>query len=147
MWMMAAGATLLAACTMEVDGQEKAPSEQSQLAADELTPDQSMATEAAVSGSHAGLAADALASAKSSAIDGVIHPRIPCRRVTATSVPVFSSPNGSGVLCRFFQGDVFTNFGQVLPSGRYINWCPRGVPPAQGTEGFVQAAGTVASGC
>lgn len=94
-------------------------------------------------GSHAEPATGTTASANSSAIDDGIKPRIPCRRVTAASVPVFSTPNGSTVLCTFFRGDVFTNFGQVSPFGRYINWCPRGVPPSQGIEGFVQAAGTV----
>ncbi len=147
MLAMAAAATLLAACAMEADDHEKTRSEQNQLTAEEVMPDQSAATEGVVAESQAALAAGGVASTNSSAIDGAIQPRATCRRVTATSVPVFTSPGGSAVLCRFLKGDVFVNFGQVSPFGRYINWCPRGVPPNQGTEGFVQQAGTTASGC
>lgn len=141
MLMMAAGASFLAACATDVDGHEKVASEQNELTADKPTPDQSMATEGAVS------AADATTSEKRSTIDGVISPRTPCRRVTASSIPVFTTTTGSTVSCRFLQGDVFSYFGTVIANGRFVTWCPRGVPPAQGHEAYAQAAGTVNGGC
>jgi hypothetical protein len=130
MLMMAGGAAFLTACAMDVDADKEARSEQSVLTVDEPTPD------------------EALASAKSSADE--VTPRVSCRRVTASSIPVFRAPNSNSVLCRFFAGDKFSYFNVVQASGfpaRLTTWCPRGVPPAQGTTGYAQIAGTVDGGC
>jgi hypothetical protein len=147
MLLLAAGATFVAACAMDPDGDKKTRSEQSELATDEPTPNESVATEKTVYAKDGEDAAGATASAPDGAEGNAVTPRVSCRRVTASSIPVFSTPSGSGVLCRFFAGDRFSHFGFVSPPGRYITWCPRGVPPAQGTTGYAQAAGTVDGGC
>jgi hypothetical protein len=74
--------------------------------------------------------------------ESVISPPVPCRLVTASSIPVFTSQDGSAVLCRFLHGDRFSSLGSTQPFGRFITWCPRGVPVQQGTTGFAQVAGT-----
>ena len=79
--------------------------------------------------------------------DNVISPRVSCRRVTASSIPVFTTPGGSTVLCRFLQGDRFSFFEVTAPLNRLTTWCPRGVPVSQGTTGYAQLAGTVDGGC
>ena len=79
--------------------------------------------------------------------DSVITPRVSCRIVTASSIPVFTTQDGGTVLCRFLKGDKFSFFGFTQPFNRMITWCPRGVPPSQGTTGFAQLAGTVDGGC
>jgi hypothetical protein len=130
MLIMAAGAASLAACATEVDADKEVQSEQSVLTADEQTPDPS------------------IASPDSSANE--VTPRVSCRRVTASSIPVFTAPNSNTVLCRFFAGDKFSYFNVVQASGfpaRLTTWCPRGVPPAQGTTGYAQISGTVDGGC
>jgi len=147
MLMMAAGVGLVAACTTEMRGEDQAQSAQSDVTANATTPDQPKATEVTLPDSPAELAPGAAAPANRSAADGVINPRVPCRRVTASSIPVFSSPTGGGVLCTFFQGDVFSEFGQIVSNGRWVTWCPRGVPPSQGTTAYAQNAGTVNGGC
>lgn len=118
MLLVAAAAISLAACAMEVDGDE------------EVAPDESATAEEAAPGT-----------------DDEVGPLVSCRRVTASSIPVFTTPSGGTVLCSFFNGDVFSHFGFVSPPGRYITWCPRGVPPSQGTTGYAQASGTVDGGC
>jgi hypothetical protein len=142
--MMVAAGAFVAACAMGVDDNKGPSSEQDELTADELTADQSMATEGGA-GSHAELAAGAMTSATSSAVDDVIKPHVSCRRVTAAGIPVFSTPNGSGVLCSFFQGDRFSYFGVTGLFSRLTTWCPRGVPKSQGITGYAQLAGT--AGC
>ncbi|HTE49888.1 MAG TPA: hypothetical protein VK698_03380 [Kofleriaceae bacterium] len=140
--MVAAAAISLSACAMEGDGDEEVGGAQN-----ELTADESVTTQKGASVSNTEATAGAAASAESPADDDVVTPRVSCRRVTASSIPVFSTPSGSAVLCSFFQGDVFSHFGFVSPPGRYITWCPRGVPPSQGTTGYAQASGTVDGGC
>jgi hypothetical protein len=134
MLMMAAGAASLAACAMEADADQQAQSAQSVLAADEQTPAEQTPAEATDSATNATDETD---------------PRVSCRVVTASSIPVFSAPAGTGVLCRFPRGTRFSHFGPVItPFGtRYITWCPLGVPPSQGTTGYAQGAGTVDGGC
>jgi hypothetical protein len=144
MLMMAAWASFLVACAMDVERDQKPGTEQNELTADKVTPDESTASEQAVSASDA---EPATASEADSVNDAVVRPRVSCRRVVVSSIPVFTTPSGSTVLCRFFLGDVFSHFGFVSPPGRYITWCPRGVPPAQGTTGYAQASGTVDGGC
>ena len=125
MLMMVAG-VFLAACAAEVD----ADKDRSVLTPDEPKPDESTAP------------------AKDS--PGEVTPRVSCRRVTASSIPVFTAPNSNTVLCRFFSGDKFSYFNVVQASGfpaRLTTWCPRGVPPAQGTTGYAQISGTVDGGC
>ncbi len=145
MLMMVAGASLFAACTTEMHGDDQAQTAQSEVTASPPAPDQSKATAVMLPGSQAEPATGA--SADRTAIDAVVNPRVPCRRVTASSIPVFSSSTGGGVLCTFFQGDVFSEFGQIVSNGRWVTWCPRGVPPSQGTTAFSQNAGTVNGGC
>jgi hypothetical protein len=144
--MMAAATTFLTACVMEVDGDENAGSEQSELMAGEATPDESLATEEPASVNEAELAAGVRASAEGRD-DDVVTAAVPCRRVTAVSIAVYDGPLSSVVQCRFFQGDVFSYFGRVWPSARYVTWCPRGVPPSQGTTGFASPNGHVNGGC
>jgi hypothetical protein len=130
MLILAAGAGFLAACATEVDADKEARSEQSVLTTDEQTPDESTAP------------------AQSSADEAT--PRVSCRRVTASSIAVFTAPNSNSVLCRFFAGDRFSYFNVVQAPGfpaRLTTWCPRGVPPAQGTTGYAQISGTVDGGC
>jgi len=142
MLMVAAAAISLSACAMEVDGDEEVLSEQS-----EPTPGEPVTTEEAESVSGAERPVGAVDPAERSADDDVVTPLVSCRRVTASSIPVFTTPSGGTVLCSFFNGDVFSHFGFVTPPGRYITWCPRGVPPSQGTTGYAQAGGTVDGGC
>jgi hypothetical protein len=130
MWMMVAGAAFLAACTAEVDANKEAQSEQSVLTADDQTPDESVAP------------------AKSSADE--VTPRVACRKVTASSIPVFTAPGSNSVRCRFLAGDKFSYFGAVQAPGfpqRLVTWCPRGVKPSDGTTSYAQLAGTVDGGC
>src|ERR1044071_326829 len=99
MLMMAAGAGLLGACAMEGDADKEAQAqdEQSVLAPEEQTPEELMA------------------SMKTSADEAT--PRVSCRRVTASSIPVFTATNSNTVRCRFFAGDVFSHFGFVQSPG------------------------------
>jgi hypothetical protein len=147
MLMMVAGAASLAACAMGVDADKEARSEQRVLTADEPTLDNSMATEQAVSASGTGLAAGGVASTAGPADGGAITPRVACRLVTAAAINVWSAPNGGFVRCQFFRNDRFSHFGRVVSSNRYITWCPRGVPPSQGTTSYADGAGTVDGGC
>ena len=127
--MTAAGAAFLAACAME-DANKEAQSGHSVPAADEQTPEE--ATDPATTPND------------------VVTPRVSCRRVTASSIPVFRAPNSNSVLCRFLQGDKFSYFEVVQASGfpaRLTTWCPRGVPPSQGITGYAQISGTVDGGC
>lgn len=158
MLMMAAGGIFLAACATEVDRDQAAGSQQNEVtgsqqneaagnqqnepAASELTPDKSTVTEE-MSAAEAALPAGATASAD----DRLISPRTPCRRVTASSIPVFTSSTSGTVRCTFFAGDVFSYFAAATPPLRFQTWCPRGVPPSQGTVSWAQGAGTVDGGC
>ena len=142
MLMMAAGAISLAACATEMDRDEAAGSEQNARAASELTPDKSKVTE-----EMSAAEAARLAGASASADNQLITPRTPCRRVTAGSIPVFTSSSSTTVRCTFRAGDVFSYFAVASPPLRFQTWCPRGVPPAQGTVSWAQGAGTVDGGC
>jgi Flp pilus assembly protein TadG len=142
MLMAAAAATSLAACATETDRDEAAGTEQNARAASELTPDKSMMTENMPAAEAARLAGTA-----ASADKPLITPRTPCRRVTASSIPVFTSSSSGTVRCTFFAGDVFSYFAAASPPLRFQTWCPRGVPPAQGTVSWAQGAGTVDGGC
>ena len=88
---------------------------------------------------------DAAADETSQSTDNVIQPHVACRRVTASSIPVFSTPGGSAVQCTFLQGDRFSALDQAAPFGRLTTWCPRKVPVSQGTTAYAQFAGT--TGC
>jgi hypothetical protein len=137
MLMVAAGTTFLAACG--VDEARAEPSKQSELTPDKPAPKESVAPEQGAS-----------ASDTEPAPGEAVTPRVPCRRVTAASVPFFTAPNSNTVACRFFAGDVFSYFNVVQSPGfpaRLTSWCPRGVPPAQGTTAYAQIAGTVDGGC
>lgn len=128
--MLTAGAVFLAGCAVEGDTGKEAHIDQGTLPANEQTPSESTPSE------------------KSSADE--VTPRVSCRRVTASSIPVFTAPNSNSVLCRFFSGDKFSYFNVVQAPGfaaRLTTWCPRGVPPAQGTTGYAQISGTVDGGC
>ena len=137
--VMVAGAALLGACR-EAQADKKVPNEQRELA----TPDQTAPDQAAPT-SYSERAPDSPAT--TAANDAT--PRVSCRRVTASSIPVFTTTTGSTVACSFFQGDTFSYFGVVTTGSisRLITWCPRGVPPAQGFTAYAQIAGTVDGGC
>lgn len=132
MLMLATGATFFAACAVDADGGKEAESE---LAAGEqaahVEPINHFAT-----------------AAEASLITGEATPKVACRRVTAGGgIPAFTHPTGGSVSCRFFHNDLFSHFGQIVSSNRYITWCPRGVPPSQGTTAYAQGAGTIDGGC
>ncbi len=134
MLMIVAGAASLTACAMEQDPDKEARSDQSLVTADEQKPDE----------------AAAAATSPASGPTSDITPRVSCRRVVVSSIPVFTAPNSNSVRCSFFSGDKFSYFGVVQSPGfpqRLITWCPRGVPPSQGTTSYAQIAGTVDGGC
>src|SRR5262249_11578871 len=86
----------------------------------------------------------------SATVDSAATPasgRFPCRKVTASSIPVYNSQTGPVVSCRFFAGDIFIYLAVVTPPTRYETWCPRHVPITQGTVSFAPAAGTVEVTC
>jgi hypothetical protein len=134
MLLMAIAAALLSACAVDMDAKQEAQTEQSVLAPEGQTPEPTPE--------------DLMVSMNSSGDEAT--PRVSCRRVTASSIPVFTATNSNTVRCRFFAGDVFSHFGFVQSPGfslRVITWCPRGVPPSQGTTSYAQVSGTVDGGC
>ena len=132
MWMVAAAASLLAACTMEDD---------------KLTAEESTTTKETSPVTGEEFAFRAIDSVTSSAVGGVPAAAFPCRKVTASSIPIFATATGSAVHCTFFAGDVFQYLGTGSPPLRYETWCPRHVPLSQGEISWAQASGTVAVTC
>jgi hypothetical protein len=72
---------------------------------------------------------------------------LPCKKVTASSIPVFTTAGGSTVRCTFFAGDVFQYEATFTSNGRAETWCPRHTPISQGLISWAQAAGTVNVTC
>lgn len=136
--MTVAGSGLLAACA-EAEADKNPPIQQSETAApDESTTDKAEpGTDTPRDPGQTNTQGD----------DKEATPRVACRLVTASSIPVWSAPSGGFVRCNFFAGDRFSHFGRVTATNRYVTWCPRGVPPAQGVESYAQGAGTVDGGC
>jgi hypothetical protein len=67
-----------------------------------------------------------------------------CRRVTASSIPLFSTAAGSTVVCRFLQGDQFIIAALSNDNGgRGLSWCNRGTSPDNGIFSWASLAGTV----
>jgi len=130
MLMVTAVASLLVACAVE---------------GDELTPDETTTTEEASSVPGEEPAIGTIALTANSAVEGVEVGGPPCRRVTASSIPVYTTGTGSTVRCRFLRGDVFSYVASG--GGRYLTWCPRRTPPGQGVFSWAQGAGTVAVTC
>ena len=71
----------------------------------------------------------------------------PCRKVTASSIPVFTTATGSTVRCTFFAGDIFEYQIAGSPPLRFETWCPRHTPLSQGVVSWAQGTGTVAITC
>jgi hypothetical protein len=70
----------------------------------------------------------------------------PCRRVTAASIPVYSTATSNTVRCRFLRGDTVTVLG-TSSNGRFLSWCPRHTPIEQGVFSWGTLAGTVGVTC
>jgi hypothetical protein len=133
MLMAAAAASLLIACATE---------------ADRLTPSESTTTDEGASVTGADINVGAIDSAMNPAVGAVPAQSSSCRRVTASSIPVYATASGSTVNCRFLKGDFFTILGSTnAGGGRYLSWCPRHTPIDQGVLSWAQAAGTVAAAC
>lgn len=130
--MVAAAASLLGACAMEED---------------KLTPEASTTAKDTSSATDEELASHTIEPATGSAVGGAPAAAFPCRKVTASSIPIFATPTGSAVHCTFFAGDVFQYLSIGNPPLRYETWCPRHVPRSQGEVSWAQAAGTVAVTC
>ena len=123
--MVAAVASLLIACATEEDN---------------LTLEESITTE--VTGEELTIKTATLA--ESSAIEAAPAPG-PCRQVTASSIPVFTTPTSNDVRCRFLRGDIFSYVATFR--GRYETWCPRRTPPEQGVFSWAPEAGSVPVRC
>ena len=130
MLMVAAMASLLVACAVEDD----------EVAADETAIVEQASTETDVK-----VAMGTVDLAKPAA-DGVEIAAGPCRRVTAGSIPVFTTATSNVVRCRFLQGDTVTVLG-TSSNGRFLSWCPRRTPIEQGLFSWGTLAGTVGVTC
>lgn len=131
MLMVAASASLLAACAME-EGK--------------VAPDEASTTEESSSATGDEFVMRAVSPASSTDVNAV-PAASGCRRVTASSIPVYTTATGFTVKCTFFAGDVFQYVLVGSPPLRYLTWCPRHTPPSQGEFSWAQGAGTVAAGC
>jgi hypothetical protein len=131
-WLASAG--LLGGCATDGDP------------ADEASTEAALTTEAITIRSVESVLATAAMARAATAPGGPTTNAVPCRRVTASSIPVFSTATSGTVNCRFLAGDVF-QYTAVSSNGRYLTWCPRHTPPEQGVFSWAQGAGTVASGC
>jgi hypothetical protein len=113
--------------------------------AEQLTPDAPDTTEqaAAEASQDATLAMPAIDAKADVAVNPAFVP-IGCRKVTAASIPVFTTAAGSTVRCTFLRGDIFQYQATFIPNNRAETWCPRHTPLANGVISWAQAAGTVA---
>src|SRR5688572_12861752 len=130
MLMVAAMASLLVACAVEEDD----------VALDETTTVEKAST---VTGVKVTMGTADLAK---HAGDGVEIAAGPCRRVTAASIPVYSTATSNTVRCRFLRGDTVTVLG-TSSNGRFLSWCPRHTPIEQGVFSWGTLAGTVGVTC
>jgi hypothetical protein len=125
--MLMTATSLLAACA--VDGGQ-------------LSPDRSTTTE------ESSVTSEEFTIRNASAEDSAVAPAANhCRRVTASSIPVYTTATGSTVRCRFLNGDVFQYFLVGSPPLRFLSWCPRNVPASQGEFSWAQGSGTVEVTC
>ena len=125
--LMVATTSLLAACAM--DG-------------DQLAVDRSITSEESSS-----VTSDEFTIRNASADSAAAPATGSCRRVTASSIPVYTTGRSSTVRCRFLNGDIFQYFLWGSPPLRYLTWCPRNVPLAEGEFSWAQDAGTVSVPC
>jgi hypothetical protein len=78
----------------------------------------------------------------------VTLPVVGCRRVTSSSIAVFTTATSSTVVCRFLQNDQFIFIGTTDEGGgRVLTWCGRGTAPNRGVFSWAQLPGTVAVAC
>ena len=128
MWIAAAAASLFAACEMDTD----------RVASDESIP----------LGETLSVTGEDLASIVSNPNFATPAATNACRRVTVSSIPVYSTPTSSTVNCRFQSGDVFLWIISDSAGGlRYLTWCPRHAAFDQGIFSWAQSAGTLSAPC
>jgi hypothetical protein len=127
LWMVAAMASVLVACAVE-DGE---------VASDETATVEKASTVTGDELSTIFLTRDA--------DDEVALAAAPCRRVTAASIPAYSTATSGTVNCRFLRGDTISYI--AVSNGRFLTWCPRHTPPSQGVFSWGTLSGTIEVTC